>query len=55
MDMDEWITLRGCREQDRSEVLQEWNAEKEKQNGWPEKRKTILKEPRRRENMQEKM
>lgn len=30
MGMDEWIKLRGCREHDRSEALQERNAEKEK-------------------------
>ena len=41
MGMDEWILLRGCRQQDRSEVLREWNAEKEKQNEWPKKRKII--------------
>lgn len=30
MGMGRWIKPRGCREQQRREVLQEWNAEKEK-------------------------
>lgn len=60
MGTDEWIKSRGCREQEKSEALQEQNAEKEKLRMGGQRRgknylESIFKEPRRRENMEEKI